>query len=409
MVSFSASTRVRTGFVLSLFWSLLALDASAQTALKIGDLLPDFVLPRVVNGKASTFAPADAKGKVLVLEFWGTHCSPCIPALQRLAALQQRHPNDLQVIGISEDSEARLQKFLAKRPLPVPLASAPDATQDINRFFPHQSISHTVVVDKNRRVVAITSPEQFDEKALLAVAAGQPIHLKLKQDVGSDDAMSYFAVDSTTRYGVNVRPYIQGLPTVVRAWRLGPFARRRITAVNVPLDLLFRIAYEVSPQRFQNQLPDSLRQFDDLYKTCFDLIVPPGQEANLHALMRAEIQRYQPAQATWLPAKVPAYVLRRAKTGTALPASATAETFSFSGNGFDMQGGRLELVRDYLENTLGKPVVDETGLAGRYDIAFTIEPENLKPSLAAALAKLGLEVTEAPRTIKILRLTQSRK
>lgn len=381
----------------------------AQTPLHVGDVLPDFVLPHVLNTKAGTFTLAEAAGKVLVLEFWGTHCSPCIPALQRLATMQQRHPNELQVVGISADSEVRLQKFLTKRYLAVPLASAPDEAQDINRFFPHQSISHTVVIDKNRRVVAITSPEQFDENTLREVVAGRPIHLKLKQDVGSDDAMSYFVVDSATRYGVNIRPYIQGLPTVMRAWRLGPFAHRRLTAVNVPLDLLFRIAYEVSPQRFQNQLPDSLRQFDDLYKLCFDLVVPAGQEANLHALMRGEIQRYQPAQATWVKTTMPAYVLRRAKTGVAPPASATAETFSFSGDGFEMKGGHLELVRDYLEGTLDKPVVDETGLGGRYDLAFTIEPENLKASLAAALAKLGLEMAVAPRAIEVLRISSARQ
>lgn len=252
--------------------------ASAQTALKVGDPLPDFVLPRVVNSKTGTFAPAAAQGKVLVLEFWGTYCSPCIPALRRLDALQQRYPNDLQVVGISTDSEARLHKFLTKWPLTVPLASASDDQQDINRLFPHQSISHTVVVDKNRRVVAITFPEQFDEKALHEVVAGRPIHLKLKQDVRSDDAMGYFAVDSTTRYGVNVRPYIQGLSSQTKNPRKGPFAQRRLTAINTDPVSLFQEAYGITRWRIQNQLPDSLRQYDDLNLLCFDLIVPRGRK-----------------------------------------------------------------------------------------------------------------------------------
>ena len=70
-----------------------------------------------------------------------------------------------------------------------------------------------------------------------------------------------------------------------------------------------------------------------------------------------------------------------------------------------MEGSPMETLRDYLENELGKPVVDETGLTGRYDVALTIQNENLKTSVSAALARLGLEVAEAPRSINMLRLT----
>ncbi|MFD2721811.1 redoxin domain-containing protein [Hymenobacter monticola] len=385
--------------------ALLAGPAVAQTPLKVGDTLPDFVLPRVVNRAGGTFASAEAKGKVLVLEFWSTTCSPCIPALQRLADLQQRHPAEVQVVGISTDSEARLLKFLAKRPVALPLASAPAPGQDVNRWFPHQIISHTVVVDKNRRVVAITSPEQLTDAALLAVAAGRPVHLKPKQDVLNTDPMSYFPVDTATRYAVSVRPFIQGLPGMMRPERQGPLARRRLTAINLDYTSLFQIAYETSYFRIQNQLPDSLRQYDDLSKVCLDFIVPPGQEARLKLLMREALRQYLPVQATWAPATKPAYVLRRLKNAPPLPASTKPEQLSYGGGEFAMQGSALESLRAYLENELQRPVVDETGLSGHYDVAFATEGEDIKGSLVAALAKLGLEVVEAPRQIQMLRLT----
>ncbi|OGX85762.1 hypothetical protein BEN48_14270 [Hymenobacter glacialis] len=383
---------------------IAAPNAAAQTPLKVGDQLPDFVLPRVVNGMAPTFTPDDAKSKVLVLEFWSTTCSPCIPALEKLSALQQRHPKELQVVGISTDSEARLQKFLAKRPLPVPLASAPDA-DEINKLFPHRMVSHTVVVDKNRRVVAITSPEQLTEAALLDVAAGRPVRLKLKQDVLNGDPMSYFSVDSTTSYGVNVRPYIQGLQGMMRPERKGPFAQRRLTAINVSANVLFQLAYETTSRRILNQLPDSLRQYDDLNLVCFDLIVPPGQEANLRPIMREALRQYLPVKAEWVPTTKPAYVLRRRKAAPALPTSTKPKKYSFGGGEFGMEGSPMETLRDYLENELGKPVVDETGLTGRYDVTLTTQNEDIKASVSTALARLGLEVMEAPRSISMLRLS----
>ena len=396
---------MRIPFLLAVLGGLLTGPALAQAPLKVGDILPDFKLPRVVNRAGATFASAEAGGKVLVLEFWSTTCSPCIPALQRLADLQQRHPTDVQVVGISTDSETRLKKFLAKRPLLVPLASAPDPAQDLNRWFPHQVISHTVVVDKNRRVVAITSPEQLTEAALLEVAAGRPVRLRLKQDVLNTDPMSYFPVDTATRYAVSVRPFIQGLPGITRPERKGPLARRRFTAINLDYTSLFQIAYETSYFRIQNQLPDSLSQYDDLSKFCFDFIVPLGQESHLKPLMRDALRQYLPVQATWVPVTRPAYVLHRLKNTPALPASGKPEQFSFGGGKFAMQGSPLEGLRGYLENELRRPVIDETGLTGRYDAAFATQAEDLKASLTVALAKLGLEITEAPREIQVLRLT----
>ncbi|MDQ2792560.1 MAG: redoxin family protein [Bacteroidota bacterium] len=396
---------MRVPFLLSIVAGLLAGSAAAQTPLQVGDALPDFVLPRVVNRPSGTFAATEAAGKVLVLEFWSTTCSPCIPALQRLADLQQRHPGEVQVVGISTDSEIRLQKFLAKRPLPVPLASAPNPAQDLNRLFPHQLISHTVVVDKNRRVVAITSPEQLTEAALLEVAAGRPVHLQLKQDVLNPDPMSYFPVDTATRYAVSVRPFIQGLSGIVRPERKGPLARRRLTAINIDYTSLFQTAYGISLFRIQNQMPDSIRQYDDLAKICFDFIVPPGQEPNLKPLMREALRQYLPVQATWVPTTKPSYVLRRLKNAAPMPVSGKPEQFSFGGGEFAMQGRPLESLCDYLENELRLPVVDETGLTGRYDVAFATQGADVKGSIVAALAKLGLEVVEAPRMIQVLHLT----
>lgn len=268
-------------------------------------------------------------------------------------------------------------------------------------------VSHTVVVDKNRRVVAITSPEELTEPVLREVLAGRPVRLKPKQDVMSDNPMSFFAADSATRYGLNVRPYIQGLPGMMRPEQKGVFARRRLTAINVDPTVLFQIAYETNNQHIFNQLPDSLRQYNDLNLLCFDLIVPPGQEANLRPIMRDALQRYLPVQADWVSVEKSAVVLQRMKSGRPLPVSAKPQLFSFGGGEFRMEGGSMALVRDYLENELRQPVVDETGLPGRYDVTLAVEPENLRPSLNAVLSRLGLQLVEAPRRIQMLRLASA--
>lgn len=126
---------------------------------------------------------------------------------------------------------------------------------------------------------------------------------------------------------------------------------------------------------------------------------------NLKLLMREALRQCLPVQATRVPTTKPAYVLRRLKNTPPQPASSQPEYFSVGGGEFTVRDNRLEDLRGYLENELRLPVVNETGLTGRYDVAFAVQQEDLKNYLATTLTRLGLELVEAPRKIQLLRLT----
>ena len=69
-----------------------------------GQLMPDFTF---VDFKGQTRRLADFRGKVVLLDFWGTWCGPCIEEMKHLDPLYERHaPRGFEVIGMNMERTA---------------------------------------------------------------------------------------------------------------------------------------------------------------------------------------------------------------------------------------------------------------------------------------------------------------
>lgn len=62
----------------------------------------------------------NTKGKVMIVDFWATWCGPCIAAVPKLADLQEKHEDNLIVVGVSGLSEDQntVESFLEKKKEP---------------------------------------------------------------------------------------------------------------------------------------------------------------------------------------------------------------------------------------------------------------------------------------------------
>lgn len=62
----------------------------------------------------------------------------------------------------------------------------------------------------------------------------------------------------------------------------------------------------------------------------------------------------------------------------------------------------LDSLTSMLEEVIGRPVVDETGIEGAYDYELRWDPQRPESVLSAVREQLGLELREARRPIEFL-------
>ena len=78
------------------------------------------------------------------MDFWATWCPPCRETIPELNALAAKFPNDVVVIGVSDEPAAKLKEFMTKTPMSYAVTSDPAKT--MSKIVGVEGIPHVLVI-----------------------------------------------------------------------------------------------------------------------------------------------------------------------------------------------------------------------------------------------------------------------
>ncbi len=134
---------------------LEAAAPSEDDRASVGRRYLDFEAPRLSGGQ---FRLSDSIGKrVVLLQFWGIRCSPCLAEMTFLAELQRSAPQGLEIVAVNTDAlpAERLREAMAARSLNPPFSIVCDQDSSASKRYTHWLIPVLVLIDRKGVVRAL--------------------------------------------------------------------------------------------------------------------------------------------------------------------------------------------------------------------------------------------------------------
>jgi thiol-disulfide isomerase/thioredoxin len=160
----------------------------ALSKVSIGDDVPDYLLPNIINLPVTSANLRDFKGKILILDFWNSMCSSCFKSWPELMKLQLTYKDKIQIILVNPDEkDSVIRKSISSQErlhgYKMTLAVA-FGNKTLKEMFPHSFVPHVIYIDSLGVVKYITT--SVAEGIIQAMLQQKALNLNEKTDEYAD-------------------------------------------------------------------------------------------------------------------------------------------------------------------------------------------------------------------------------
>lgn len=386
--------------LLSLSLLLLTSSICYTQELSIGKEVPNYTFLETLNNNNRKISLQDMRGKIVIVEFWATWCSPCIPEMRKLDSLQKKYKDVLKVIAVSNENIDRLRKYVNSTSTELIIAA--DSTH--REIFQYKVIPHSILIDQYGIVRAITDPRNINQQTIELLLRGGKIALELKNDFGVEentatvdtiktilnpDYQIYISgYDSKKRPGISFKKNIHGLENGIEV-RNSSLLRLYMSLFDITLNrIIFKdsLKLEDFPYENKNLYNFSVEVGEQYEKKWVDLSVD---------FLNSNLKYY-------IKKKIDSMICYEIKNIDKIirNSNADATAFSYGGGMFRSKKTELKYLVNYLEEFTDIPVVDKTNLVGFFDIDLNWQLEDPK-TLNSELKKYGLKLERSSTKIPV--------
>jgi thiol-disulfide isomerase/thioredoxin len=335
---------------------------------------------------------ASLKGKVVVLEFWATWCSPCVASLPHLNQLvESLDPAKFQFISIDDEDQKAIETFLTKKKTSGWVGV--DASGSVFAWYGIKSRPTTVIVDGNGKIAAVTEIDSVSAADLQAVAEGKSVPFKPTEEIITSSGASaaeaaippLFAV-SLTKVASDAKVSQVNHPPTGTDF-LGNDADGLMTNVFSPFSNRYVLKGPLPEGRY-----DLRMHFVDVPDSVISSAVQQAVLSGLHL-------QIQPRTVTRS-----AYVLGVTEASKKLlsPSASTHKVKRGYWHGiYILMNGTMDDLAYVLATGLQNPVVNETGIDGTFDARFQIAGGDVDSLNTVLKEKLGLELVPGTQQMPI--------
>lgn len=413
-----------TLFVLTITHSIAQIKVI--TPLKIGETLRDIEISNVINYPSKKFKFSDLRGKLLILDFWGVHCSSCIREMPKIMALQKEFGSRIQFILVTSDSRSEVNRLHQSSPvfrnIDLPIIFSDTI---LSRMFPYSAYGLHVWIDTIGRVRLKTDGDSYTENDIRNFLDGKKVALIERADTinfnrnaplwleGNGRQLKYF------EYYSFITKNIPGYASCAGNLIIDSISGKIIGLhfINMPIVDLFIEAYsewgrikwdkltlQVSDSSKYLKPSDLFRQYEWFRENTFsyELKLPPSKSKEVFSIMRQDLQRYFGLSGKIEKLQQNCWLLRIKKNQQKIICDSNEQ----SNDKKDLQFDNIKPTEfaKRLSSFMGIPVFDETNSKGTIHLSIPVSKSF--SDLNIALGKYGFELVKTSRLIAVFELKE---